>query len=304
MDEMHSSTAVAYSPCQVTGFFRVHLGRKDVAMVGSTGAGVTLEHGVVTEVFIRGSRRTRTKVSFNGRPLRNPVVSQSVVREYLDNEPSPLEVHVSHRSVLPIGRGYGTSGAGALGLSLSLNEALGKPLTKLEAAGVAHKAEVECKTGLGTVTAAFHGGFLARLKPGAPGRGEVRKLPVSKNDRVVSVSFGPIPTSRVLSRTDLTARINSCGKTLVARLLGQPRLDVFVEISRGFADCLNLVSPRLRRFMKFMDREEIRASMMMIGDAAFTVVHRDNVRSVSETVRRTGLVPLTSKIAVRGAHLL
>lgn len=273
-------------------------------MVGSTGAGVTLEHGVVTEVSIRKSRRIRTKVAFNGRPLRNPVVSQSVVREYLDNEPSPAEVHVSHQSVLPLGRGYGTSGAGALGLSLSLNEALGEPLTKLEAAGVAHKAEVECKTGLGTVTAAFHGGFLARLKPGAPGAGEVRKLPVSKNDRVVSASFGAIPTSRILARTDLRARINSCGKTLVARLLRQPRLDVFVEISRGFADCLNLMSPRLHRFMKFMDREEIRVSMMMIGDAAFTVVHRDSVRSVSETIRSTGLVPLTTKIAVRGAHLL
>jgi pantoate kinase len=301
---MSSTHAVAYSPCQITGFFRVHLRQGDAAKSGSTGAGVALEHGVTTEVSIRESSRIRVKVSYNGKPLWNPVVSRSVVHEYLGGEPNPLEVSVSHHSLLPIGRGYGTSGAGALGLSLSLNEALGNPLSNLEAAGVAHRAEVERRTGLGTVTGAFHGGFLARLKPGTPGAGEVRRLPVSKNDRVVSASLGPIPTTRILSQTELVRRINSCGKSLVAKLLQRPSLDRFLEISRSFAECLNLMSPRVRRIVKVTDREGVCASMMMIGDAAFTVVNKDRVRSVSRIVGRLGLVPLTSKITPRGAHLL
>lgn len=272
--------------------------------MGSTGAGVTLEQGVLTEVLVRRSPRVKIAVSLNGRPLRNPVVSESVVREFLRRESGPVAVRVSHRSTLPVGTGYGTSGAGALGLSLSLNEALGRPLTKLEAAGVAHVSEVRCKTGLGTVTSAFHGGFLVRLKPGAPGTSQVQKLPFSKTDRILSTSYGPIPTSRVLSRSNLIARVNACGRTLVAKLIKNPRLETFVSISRGFADCLNLMSPRLRKLVRVMERSGIPTSMMMIGDAAFAVVRRDDVRTVSKMVEKLGGIPLTSKIAPRGAYVL
>lgn len=301
---MASSQAAAFSPCHITGFFQAHLGQKDLAKVGSTGAGVTIEQGVLTEVSIRRSPRAKITVSFNGRPLRNPVVSESVVRQFLRSESGGMKVQVSHQSTLPIGTGYGTSGAGALGLSLALNEALGRPITSLEAAGVAHKSEVICRTGLGTVTSEFHGGFLVRMKPGAPGTSQVCKFPFSKSARILSTSYGPIATSRILSQSDLIARVNSCGKTLVARLMKKPRLEAFVGISRIFADCLNMMSPKLRQFVKFMDRAGIMTSMMMIGNAAFTVVPSDDVRAVSMVVRKLGRVPLTSKISLGGAHLL
>ncbi len=301
---MPSTKAAAFSPCHITGFFQVHTSNKRLEKVGSTGAGISLEDGVLTKVSIERASKPKIMVSFNGRPLRSPIVSRSVVKEYLQHSFGPLAVRVSHESRLPIGCGYGTSGAGALGLSLCMNESMGNPLTHMEAARVAHEVEVRCKTGLGTVTATFHGGFLARVKPGAPGVSRVLKLPFSKSDRVVSASYGPISTSRFLSRRDLVEEVNSCGRNLVARLLKRPRFDVFLGISRGFVVCLNVMTPRLTRLVNLMDQAGISASMMMIGESAFTIAHSDTVRNIATAVKKVGLVPVASKISFQGAHLV
>ena len=69
-----------------------------------------------------------------------------------------FEIIVEHHVEVPLGAGFGTSGAAALSLALALNEALSLGLSKIEAAQLAHVAEVECKTGLGTVIAETFGG--------------------------------------------------------------------------------------------------------------------------------------------------
>ena len=53
----------------------------------------------------------------------------------------------------------GCSAAVALSLSIALNDALECELSKIEVAQIAHNVEIECKTGLGDVLAAYHGGF-------------------------------------------------------------------------------------------------------------------------------------------------
>lgn len=295
---------VAYSPCHITGFFRIHRQYRDITKTGSTGAGVCLQKGVVTAVYLSRASRPRVMIELNGEPLRGPTVSEYVVQHYLKQGHEARRVKVSHLSQLPVGAGYGTSGAGALGLSLALNEALGSPVNKIEAARIAHTAEVRCRTGLGTVAAVFHGGFVVRLKPGAPGTGKVRKLVFSKSNRLVSVSFGPIYTASILSRRSLRTRVNLCGKDLMSRLLRQPEMDAFLLLSRRFADRLGLMSPRLRRFVGMMDSAGICFSMMMIGEGAFSVVHEDRVVSVGRLARRAGLVPVVSRISSKGAHLL
>ena len=73
--------------------------------------------------------------------------------------------------------GFGSSGGGALSLALALNEAADAGLTRVEAAQIAHVAEIECKTGLGSVFAAERGGFGILTKPGAPGIGEALSYP-------------------------------------------------------------------------------------------------------------------------------
>ncbi len=272
--------------------------------IGSTGAGVNIQHGVTTLVRVRPASHTKFAISFNGKPLARPLVSQEVVAEHLVNSSETLRVTVSHRSILPMGCGYGTSGAGALSLSLALNEALGSSLSHVEAAQIAHRAEVKHRTGLGTVTSAFYGGLLIRTRPGAPGFAQVKRIVPSSSMRVVSGAFGPISTARVLSNTGLKKRINLCSKGLVSLQVKGPETDTFVRLSRRFAGCLGLTSPRLREAISRMQRRRIKSSMMMIGESLFTVVRRELVPEAKSAIKLSGLTPVVSKIAEHGAVVL
>jgi pantoate kinase len=206
--------------------------------------------------------------------------------------------------MLPMGCGYGTSGAGALSLSLALNEALGSNLSHIEAAQIAHQVEVKHKTGLGTVTSAFYGGLLIRTQPGAPGFAEVKKILPSSSLRVVSGAFGRISTAGVLSDPSLKRRINLCGRGLVSLQVRGPETKTFIRLSRGFADCLGIFSPRLHEAIARMQRRRFMSSMMMIGESLFTVVRRDLVPEAKAAFLSVGLTPVVSKIARHGAVVL
>lgn len=293
--------ASSFSPCQITGFFRIHDTPSDPLKIGSTGAGVNLQQGVTTSVRLSPASRTKLIISFNGKPLAHPVVSRAVVQEHLERTSETLTVNVSHKGILPMGCGYGTSGAGALSLSLALNQALGSHLSNVEAAQIAHKAEVKCKTGLGTVTSAFYGGLVIRTRPGAPGIAKVKKVIPSSSLRVVSGAFGPISTADVLTNASLKRRINRCGSGLIALQSESPETKTFIRLSRRFADCLGLFSPRLRVAIARMQRGQMMSSMMMIGESLFTVVRFDLVPKAKAAIKSTGLTPVVSKISGRGA---
>jgi pantoate kinase len=269
--------------------------------IGSTGAGVNLQQGVTTVVRISRASRTKLAIAFNGKPLAHPVVSRAVVHEHLERSSETLRVNVSHKGILPMGCGYGTSGAGALSLSLALNEALGSYLSNIEAAQIAHKAEVKYRTGLGTVTSAFYGGLVIRTLAGAPGIAEVKKIVPPSSLRVVSATFGPISTAGVLTNKGLRKRINLCGRGLVSLQVKSPETNTFIRLSQRFADCLGIFSPRLREALARMQRRHIMSSMMMIGDSLFTVVHGDLVPEAKATIKSAGLTPVVSQIARRGA---
>src|SRR3989475_2204570 len=297
-------TGLSFSPCQITGFFRIHDTTSDPLKIGSTGAGVTLQQGVTTAVRISRASRTKLVISFNGKRLANQVVSRTVAQELLDRSSEALRVTIDHRSILPMGCGYGTSGAGALSLSLALNEALGSNLSHIEAAQIAHKAEVKYKTGLGTVTSAFYGGLVIRTHPGAPGIATVKKIIPSSSLRVVSGAFGRIPTAGVLTDSGLRKRINLCGRGLVSLQVRSPETDTFIRLSRRFADCLGIFSPRLRGAIANMQRRQITSSMMMIGESLFTVVGGDLVPKAKAIIRSAGLIPVVSKISRNGAAVI
>jgi pantoate kinase len=297
-------TGLSFSPCQITGFFRIHDTPGDPLKIGSTGAGVNLQQGVTTAVRISPASRTKLVISFNGKPLAHPVVSRTVAQELLERSSEALRVTIDHRSILPMGCGYGTSGAGALSLSLALNEALGSNLSHIEAAQIAHKAEVKYRTGLGTVTSAFYGGLVIRTRPGAPGFAEVKKIIPSSSLRVVSGAFGPISTAGVLSNSGLKKRINLCGRGLVSRQVKRPETNTFMRLSRRFADCLGIISLRLREAISIMQQRRITSSMMMIGESLFTVVRRELVPEAKSTIKSVGLTPVVSKIAEQGAVVL
>lgn len=298
---MHAS---AFSPCNITGFFSIHDASPDPLKVGSTGAAVALYSGVTTRVSLRRTRHPSIVTRFNGQRLDDTSVSNEVARIYSELDGRRWQMEISHECRFLPGRGYGTSGAGALGLSLALNDIMGLSFSTPEAAQIAHLSEIQCRTGLGTVSSVFSGGLTVRTAPGAPEIGRVRKLTPPSSLRVVSGSFGPISTRRILSSQYLKKRINACGRALIERFLQDASYSNFMTISRKFSDCVGLMSSRLGRAMNALDSSGANSTMMMLGESLFCILPREDVRRVEAIFRSHELTPTTSLIARSGGRLI
>lgn len=295
--------AEAFSPCNITGFFQIHR-HENPLQVGSTGASVAITHGVTTRVEFRPANSLRAKVTFNGRSLPSESVSNYVVRKYAKLADAVWNIKIEHECLLPTGRGYGTSGAGALSLSLAINEALGAPLSKVEAAQIAHVSEIACGTGLGTVASVFVGGMTLRLTPGAPGQGIVQIFDTPRSIRVLSHSFGPISTKKVLDAKPLRARVGRCGQGLLKEFELDKSVDSFVALSRRFSNCLGLRSARLTKAMNSLDSKGVRSSMMMLGESLFLLVRDREVSRFAQLLRDIGLKVVISHVAGSGARVI
>lgn len=297
----------AFSPGHITSIFRIHDQPKDPLRKGSWGAGVSIARGVTTRVHIRNSSGNSFRIRINGKSTKSAKVSEHVVNTFLSRVKKNYKIVVDHDVEVPIGSGFGSSGAGALSLALALNEAFGSRLSRTEAAQVAHIAEVECKTGLGTVIAEASGGLEIRTEPGAPGVGEVRNIPVGDDYVVVCVSFGPVSTREVLTDEKLRKRIDEFGRKLLDQLIADPKPQKFMDLSREFAEHVGLISPRIRKVLKETDSGGPTCSMTMLGESVFSLVKREELEELLKIFRRHASSEHTiivSEIDFRGARLL
>jgi len=256
--------ATAFSPGHVTGFFAIADGGQDPLEKGSLGAGFSLSQGVTTRI------QKGQGIYINNELRKDARVSQRVLEAfspYVDT--SDLAIH--HTIELPEGSGFGTSGAGALSLALALNAYSGNPLTKTQAAQVAHVAEVQCRTGLGTVIGEWKGGMEIRIKPGAPGIGEMTEFRSPRGLKALFALLGPYPTPGMLEDQQIRRRINQYGRDRLQQLRKGDYLD-FLSYSREFALNTQLASPRIREIIQEMDLKGITGSMLMFGEAFFTLI--------------------------------
>jgi pantoate kinase len=300
--------ASAFAPCHVTGFFQIFDESANALNVGSKGAGVSLSQGVKTLVKIRRSPRNFFQVSINGVVSYSAHVSEHVVKAFRSSFKvmENFEILVDHYTEVPSGAGFGTSGAAALSLALALNEALGLSLSKIEAAQLAHIAEVECKTGLGTILSETYGGVEIRIKPGAPGVGEIKQMPVPKDTMIASLVFGPLSTKSLLTDHRTRKRVNELGGKLVDKLVKEPTIANFLKLSRQFAEHVGLITDKTRNALNLADTTSLVCSMPMFGEAIFTLGTRESFKELSETFRKQGLDGqiLVSEIDFEGARVL
>jgi pantoate kinase len=276
----------AFSPGHITGFFQIVDAAKDPLLIGSRGAGVSISRGVKTTVEIHPNEKSQTSIKINGQLGVSAPVSEHVLAQLLSRCDRPYLVNVDHEVSLPIGCGFGTSGAAALSLSLAANEALELELTKTEAAQIAHIAEVECKTGLGTVIAEFVGGIEIRITAGGPGYGSVETLPNSEKYSVICLPFGPIPTPTALSDPDAQKRINEKGEFLTDALRANPTVEKLLKFSRHFAEHIDIITPRIQQVLQTTDEEEITCSTAIFGENVFTIVPHDEVQKVENIFKQ------------------
>ncbi len=298
----------AFSPCHITGFFQIFDQPPCILDVGSRGAGVSLSLGVMTAVKTERAQKTKMAITINGAISDSADVSAHVINTFLSKSKrsEAFRISVEHHVGMPIGAGFGTSGAAALSLALALNEALDLGLSKIEAAQVAHSADAECMTGLGTVIAETFGGMEIRVKPGAPGVGQVEQIAVPKDTKICCLSFGPLSTKRLLADPETRRRINEFGGKLVNELMEAPGLSNFLRLSRQFTEHVNLASDKVKRVFAKADDEGIMCSMPMFGESVFTIVDPERLEDVMGAYHASdtdGNI-ITSNVDFEGARIL
>ena len=212
-------------PCHITCFFEIRE-HDDPLETGSRGAGFNLDVGVRTILRLRRS----SEVEISG----GNDVSRSVVERMLRSLGVKARAELEHDGPVPMGVGYGVSGATALGAAIATSVALGNIMTVSQAGAVAHVVEVEHMTGLGDVIAQIHGGVEVRVKEGAPGVGVVDKLLHEPDLRLITAVLRKIPTREML----MTKReaINKYGRLALARLLKRPSIEVLMREAKAFAE--------------------------------------------------------------------
>ncbi|MFB6124742.1 MAG: pantoate kinase [Halanaeroarchaeum sp.] len=253
---MQGGTAArAFVPGHVTGFFSIHR-TDDPATTGSRGAGLALADGVTVTV----EPAAETGVAIEG---------ETVAVDAVDHVLDALDVTASVAATtdLPLGAGFGVSGAMALGTALAANAVFDVGRSENDLVRLAHVAEVESGTGLGDVVAQARGGIPIRLEPGAPPAGALDAIPAVPE--VEYLALGELSTPDVLA--DRPERITRAGTAALETLGERPTVDRFVTASRQFTGDVGLLTDDLRAVVDDVEAAGGVASMAMLGKTVFAV---------------------------------
>ncbi len=290
--------AMAFAPGHITGFVEFPIIEGDPLYIGSRGAGVCIDKGVLTKVSLEPDDDNSIHIYINGR-LAEAEVSRYVVNHYLSLIERKYKVVVEHNLDIPIGYGIGSSGAAALSLSLALNDAL-QLFDELKAAQIAHIADLKCKCGMGTVIAEYYGGFEMRVKAGAPGIGYLKCLEHDK-DIAVILCLEPVSTRDFL--TNKISLINGLGGKMLKRLEEDPTIDQFLKLSSVFARSIKFVSNRCYSIMDELTKHGYKSSIALFGETVFTIVSKDDANNVKSLLEGYG-DPIIAQINDDGARVI
>jgi pantoate kinase len=307
-------TAKAFAPAAISSFFEIHdtenkVPIADLEKVGAIGGGFGLEKGVLTSVTAKEAETSSIEVFINSKHEPKAKTTTRVIEMLLSKTDTKYAVTVEHRIEVPIGRGFGTSAGGALTAGLALKDALALPLTYNQIGKIAHVAEIQCKTGLGTVSSlTFSGGCVLVVEPGAPGICQIDHIPITPDYVVVAGYFkSTIPKETVLVSSQKKMEINGYGKKTLKAILDEPSLENFLDCCWEFSQKAGFATERVCELVKSAKKAgAIGAAQNMIGEAVHAVVHEENANSVAEAFKQAlpSQQVLVSEIDFQGARLI
>jgi pantoate kinase len=309
-----SKTAKAFAPGAISSFFEIHdtapNGRPitDLTRLGAVGGGFGLEKGTHTILTAKEAEENSLTVTINGQPTQAKTTKQ-VIDTLLSKVSQKYAVCVEHQIEVPIGMGFGTSAGGALTTGLALKEAIRLPLTYNQIGQVAHVSEIQCLTGLGTVSSLnFGGGLILVTKPGAPGVCQTDRIPISA-DYVIVVGYYPslIPKKSILSSPEKKQEINRYGNKTLEAILADPSLENFLDCCWKFSLNSGFANDNIRALHNAaLKAGAVGAAQNMIGEAVHAVCHEENAPSVAEAFKQ--ILPkqqvFTTRIDFQGARLI
>ncbi len=250
-----NDAARAFVPGHATAFFTVDEGA-DPVETGSRGCGIALTDGVTVTV-----EPGEGGVLLNGDP-----VEVEAVDRVLDALAATATVRIE--TDLPVGAGFGVSGAASLGAAFATNAALDRGLSENELVTLAHGAEVQAGTGLGDVVAQARGGLPLRLEPGGPEHNYVDAVPAPAPDddraRVEYLTLGELSTAEVIGGD--TAAVTAAGERALSTVVGDPTPATVFEAARRFAREADLLTPDVREIVEDVAAAGGTAAMAMLGE--------------------------------------
>ena len=245
----------AFVPGHVTGFFTVDRD-DDPTKAGSRGGGIALSDGVAVTV----EPAEDTTVELNG---------ESVEMDAVERVLSALraDARVAAETPLPLGAGFGVSGAMALGTALAANATLERGLSYNELVTIAHGAEVQAGTGLGDVVAQARGGIPLRLEPGGPQYSYVDAVP--ERARLEYYTLGELSTPDVVEGD--TEALTTAGERALAAVVKEPTLPTVMRASRQFSREAELLTDDVESVIGDVIEAGGDAAMAMLGETVFAL---------------------------------
>ena len=307
-------TARAFAPGAISSFFEIHdttaVGTPitDLEQVGARGGGFGLQRGVHTKVIAEEAAVNSIQIFINLQPTAEAKTTRNVIQRLLNQTGKTYRVTVEHQIDVPVGMGFGTSAGGALTAGLALREALALPLTYNQIGKIAHISEIQCQTGLGTVSAlTVGGGLILVTEPGAPGICQIDRIPISPDYVIVAGFYNSKLPKTVLSSPERKVQINRYSKKTLKQILAEPSLENFLASCWNFAQKAGFATENVRQLVELAKKAgAVGATQNMIGEAVHAAVLEENALSVIEAFKQ--VLPnekiITTKIDFQGARLV
>jgi pantoate kinase len=306
-------SAKAFSPAGISSFFEICDSTDDgkpivdLERVGARGGGFGIQKGVLTEVLVSEAKANCIRVFINGKLAPEAETTRTVSQMLLSKSVKFCDVIVRHKVDVPIGAGFGSSAAGALTAALALSKALDLPLTYNQIGRIAHVAEVQCKTGLGTVGPLMLGGCALTVEPGAPGISVIDRIPIRDDYVVVAGVLGSTPTKQVLASPEKRREVNRWGRKTLEAILAEPSLENFLACCLEFAENTGFMTHSVRQLVKLAEEAgAVGAAQNMVGEAVHALALEENAENIAEAFKQ--VLPnekvLVAKVDFQGARLI
>jgi pantoate kinase len=254
------TSVTAFCPGHLSGYFSPVFGT-DLQTTGSLGAGIVIHEGVTARV---------TRAETQEIAVRRFDSIGNVLVELAESPPIsslmerlPVTVRIETECRLPIGAGFGLSAAALVASALAVNVLGDLGLSPGECCELAHETEILNHTGLGDVAACQGGGRDYRQGPGLHAA-ITRYFDI--HEPLYAVNFGPLPSPGILGSPEVLAGVS---RAFPGQVPDTPFR--FFDLSRHFAEESGLMTPEIEEVLDHCTREEVPATMTMLGNGVFSL---------------------------------
>jgi pantoate kinase len=267
MPTLIAKRVVVGVPHRISGFFEI-VDHKlppsytiaDLLTIGSRGGGPCLSEKGITTIEVDATGKPGIiKIFINGTDHTSSAKTTLSVLKWMGVDLAKEHgITIRHDMPLLMGAGYGSSGSGALGTAIAVNVLLDLGLSLDECGKFAHCAEVENKTGLGTIGGQVRGGCTISMAPGYPF--SMASILLPPETKIACATRGGLSTAQMLSDPPIRKTIIDRGKIAMQSISGKFTIEHFMKTAITF------VNGTWMRFIEQLDLGAVKNLMETINN--------------------------------------